>query len=78
MITTIFDLMGDAIVGAISLVTSAFTGVTNLFYDPLANAGAGSITTLGSFLVFGAATGLVFFAMRWLIAVIKQSLNRKG
>lgn len=71
MVGEIFEVIGDAISGLISDLSTACTSVTALFYTPGANGDPGTFTFLGILLLISAGAGLVF----WVVYLIKNLMR---
>lgn len=71
MVSEIFEVIGDAISGLITDLTSAVTSITAMFYTPGTNGAAGEFTFLGILLLVGAGAGIVF----WVVYLIKNAIQ---
>lgn len=71
MVAEIFSVIGDAISGLITDLSTAVTSITGLFYTAGSNGGAGTFTFLGILLLIGAGAGLVF----WVVYLIKNAMR---
>lgn len=69
VITDLLQIVGEWITGVFGWITDAFTGVLEIFYD---TADGGGFTVLGSLLLLGLASGLVFFALKYIRSLIAK------
>lgn len=69
VISELLQIVGQWITGVFGWITSAFTGVLEIFYTTGEN---GGFTVLGTLLLLGLAMSLVFFALKYIRGLIAK------
>lgn len=76
IITTIFEVVGEVVTGFLGVLSNLFDGVVSLFWTTGAEGTGGEMTILGTLLLIGVATPLVFWGINYIVKFFK-SLFRK-
>lgn len=77
MVAAIFDVLGDTISGILENLTSALTGITELFWvAPSGTETTGHLTILGILSVFAVGAGIVFFVFNLIKGLIMRGAGR--
>lgn len=70
ILNVIFTALSSIMTGLIGLVSSAFTGVTSLWYTAPTGSGTGELTLLGVLSLIAFAFGVVWLAIRFIGSMI--------
>jgi len=74
IIQVIFEVIRSAVTSFVSTLTSAISGITELFYvAPSGTETTGHMTFLGVLLLIAAGVGLVYWAFRLIKGLIKRA-----
>ena len=71
IVTAIFEALATIAQNFVTLLTSVFSAVTSLIWTPGSGNDAGSLTTLGVFLLISLATGIVLWAFYFIRSLIR-------
>lgn len=69
-VSEIFDAIGEVVTGFGGLIVEMFNAVVGVFYTTGTD-GTGSITFVGTLLLFSAGTGLVIWGINWIRRLIR-------
>lgn len=73
IVQTIFEVIGQAVTSFLSTLTSAVSGVTELFYVPADGSTAAHMTFLGVLLLIAAGVGLVYWCFRLIKGLVRRA-----
>lgn len=71
MVSAIFNEISTIVSSFVTLLTSLFGSVVEIFYTPGASGGAGSLTVVGTLSLIGLGTGLVIWAFNFVRRLIR-------
>lgn len=71
MITDLFDALGNIATDFGSFMVKIFGAVSEIIYTPGAGEAPGSLTIVGYFLLIGLVAGVLIWALRWVLSLIK-------
>lgn len=69
-VSEIFETIGEVVTGFGALIIQMFEAIVGIFYTTGTD-GTGSITFVGSLLLFSAGTGLVIWGINWIRRLIR-------
>lgn len=74
IVQTIFSVISSAVTSFVSTLTSAISGVTELFYIPAGTGeSSGHMTFLGVLLLIAAGVGLVYWVFRLIKGLVQRA-----
>lgn len=71
MVGNIFETIGEVVTEYVSVVTSMFGGIIDVFYTTGAEGGAGSLTLLGTLLLIGIGIGIVKWGFNLVYRLVR-------
>lgn len=71
MITAIFTELSAIVSAFVTMLTSLFGSVVDIFYTPGTSGAAGSLTVIGTLALIGLGTGLVIWAFNFVRRLIR-------
>lgn len=71
MVSAIFTQLSDIVSSFVTMLTSLFGSVVDIFYTPGTSGAAGSLTLIGTLSLIGLATGLVIWAFNFVRRLIR-------
>lgn len=71
MVSAIFNEISTIVSSFVTMLTSLFGSVTEIFYTPGTSGGAGSLTVIGTLSLIGLGTGLVIWAFNFVRRLIR-------
>ena len=72
MISSMFEVVGQAITAFTTSLASAFSGITQIFYTEGTAGAAGSFTFLGTLLLIAVGVGIVYLAYNVIRALVRR------
>lgn len=72
MISSMFEVVAQAITAFTSALGSAFSGISALFYTEGTNGAAGSWTFLGTLLLVAVGVGIVYLCYNVIRALVRR------
>lgn len=73
MISSMFDVIGQAITAFTGALVNAFSGITTIFYTPGEGSAAGEWTVLGTLLLVAVGCGLVYLAYNVIRSLVRSA-----
>ena len=74
IVQTIFEVIGQAVTSFVSTLSSAISGITEMFYVPAGSGEtSGHMTFLGVLLLIAAGVGLVYWAFRLIKGLVRRA-----
>lgn len=77
MVSGIFDTISEAVAGVVDVVSNLFTSIVNIFYT-VGTGGTGEFTFLGTIIIISLAAPLVFWAINWLVGLMRRVFARRS
>lgn len=71
MVSAIFNEISTIVSSFVTMLTSLFGSVTEIFYTPGTSGGTGSLTVIGTLSLIGLGTGLVIWAFNFVRRLIR-------
>lgn len=71
MVGNIFETIGEVVTEYVSVVTSMFGGIIDVFYTAGTDGGAGSLTLLGTLLLIGIGIGIVKWGFNLVYRLVR-------
>lgn len=74
IVSTIFQVISEAVSSFVSTLTSAVSGITELFYvAPSGTETSGHMTFLGVLLLIAAGVGIVYWCFRLIKGLVRRA-----
>ena len=73
IVSTIFEVIGQAVSSFVATLTSAVNGITELFYVASDGTNPAHMTFLGTLLLIAAGVGIVYFCFRLIKGLVRKA-----
>lgn len=77
MVSSIFETISEAVAGVVDVISDLMQSIVNIFYTT-GEGGAGAFTFLGTIIIISLAAPLVFWAINWLVGLMRRVFARRS